>query len=291
MKHCTVDLGGPVHYVDHGGTGKPIVLVHGLGGSHVNWAAVGPALTAHGRVVALDLAGHGRTRSVNRNARVTGNRQLLGAFLRTVAGEPAVLIGNSMGGYLSMAAAADEPDRVSSLVLVDPACPVKEGVKWDRRVFYLFMGYALPGIGGLLLRRRRRLPAERMVEEMLALCCVDASRVPPAVVAAHVDMARERQGLGRAYGRDFLDAQRSLMAQLLRRDGYFRMVASVRAPALIVQGDRDRLVNVESARALAALRPDWRLEILEGVGHVPQLEVPERFLKVVEPWLAERAAA
>jgi pimeloyl-ACP methyl ester carboxylesterase len=81
------------------------------------------------------------------------------------------------------------------------------------------------------------------------------------------------------------------MAQLLRRESYFQMVASVRAPALIVQGDRDRLVNVESARALAALRPDWRIEILEGVGHVPQLEVPERFLAVVEPWLAERVAA
>jgi pimeloyl-ACP methyl ester carboxylesterase len=196
-----------------------------------------------------------------------------------------------MGGYLSMAVAADEPAKVSSLVLVDPACPVKQGVKWDRRVFYLFMGYALPMVGGLLLRRRRRMPPERMVRETLALCCVDPSLVPRAVYDAHVEMARERQGLGRAYGRDFLDAQRSLMAQLLRRDAYFEMVARVRAPALLVQGDRDRLVNVESARALAALRPDWRIEILEGVGHVPQLEAPERFLKVVEPWLAERVAA
>lgn len=291
MKHCSVDLGGPVHYVDFGGSGRPIVLVHGLGGSHVNWAAVGPSLVAHGHVMAIDLAGHGRTRSVNRNARVAGNRQLLASFLRVVAGEPAVLMGNSMGGYLSMAVAADEPSRVSSLVLVDPACPVKQGVKWDRRVFYLFMGYALPGVGGLLLRRRRRLPPQQMVNETLSLCCVDPSLVPAEVVKAHVEMARERQGLGRAYGRDFLDAQRSLMAQLLRRETYFAMVASIRAPALIVQGDRDRLVNVESARALAAMRPGWRFEILEGVGHVPQLEAPERFLRIVEPWLVARAAA
>jgi pimeloyl-ACP methyl ester carboxylesterase len=291
MKHCIVDLGSPVHYVDFGGSGRPIVLVHGLGGSHVNWAAVGPALAAHGRVVAIDLAGHGRTRSVGRNARVASNQRLLGAFLQAVAGEPAVLMGNSMGGYLSMAVAAAQPDRVSSLVLVDPACPVKQGVKWDRRVFYLFMGYALPVVGGLLMRRRRRMPPEQMVRETLSLCCVDPSLVAPAVYDAHVEMARERQSLGRAYGRDFLDAQRSLMAQLLRRETYLEMVASIRAPALIVQGDRDRLVNVESARALAAARSDWRIEVLEGVGHVPQLEVPERFLEVVEPWLAERVAA
>jgi pimeloyl-ACP methyl ester carboxylesterase len=69
------------------------------------------------------------------------------------------------------------------------------------------------------------------------------------------------------------------------------MVASIRANALIVQGNRDRLVRVEATRALAAARPDWRLEILDDVGHVPQLEAPERFLAIVEPWLRTRAAA
>ena len=63
------------------------------------------------------------------------------------------------------------------------------------------------------------------------------------------------------------------------------MVAGIRARALIVQGSEDRLVRVEAARALAARRPDWRFELLEGVGHVPQLEAPERFLAAVEPWL------
>src|SRR5512133_1657597 len=98
MRHDTVDLDGPVHYVDFGGAGRPIVLVHGLGGSYCNWLAVGPRLTAHGRVLALDLVGHGLTRSLGRSARVSANRRLLGRFLAAVARAPAILFGNSMGG-------------------------------------------------------------------------------------------------------------------------------------------------------------------------------------------------
>src|SRR5882762_4121025 len=135
MQHRTVDLDGQVHYADFGGEGRPIVLVHGLGGSHVNWLAVAPGLAAHGHVVALDLAGHGRTRSMGRTAKVGDNRRLLGRFLDAVAREPAVLIGNSMGGYLALAEAAEEPAKVASLVLVNAAVPMAPGARVDPRTF------------------------------------------------------------------------------------------------------------------------------------------------------------
>jgi pimeloyl-ACP methyl ester carboxylesterase len=285
MKSHTVDLDGPVHYVDFGGSGRPIVLVHGLGGSHLNWLPVGLRLAAHGRVLALDLAGHGRTPSVGRTARVDANRRLLGRFLETVAGAPAILMGNSMGGYLSMAEAAAEPDKVASLVLVAPAVPNTKVHSWHPVVLALFAGYALPGIGRTLMRWRYRRGPERLVRDTLRLCCVDASRIPSDAVLAHVELARERMVRGRLDGRDFLTAQRSLMAELVRPRRFYEMVAQIRAPGLIVQGGRDRLVRVAAARVLAAARPDWRFEMLEGVGHVPQLEAPERFLAAVEPWL------
>ena len=69
------------------------------------------------------------------------------------------------------------------------------------------------------------------------------------------------------------------------------LIRRVRAGALIVHGRGDRLVRVEAARALVAERPDWRLEVLDDIGHVPQLEAPERFLALVEPWVAGRTAA
>jgi glycerol-3-phosphate dehydrogenase len=282
---------GPVHYADFGGSGPPIVLVHGLGGSHLNWLPVAPRLARHGRVVALDLAGHGRTVSRGRSARVGANRKLLGQFLDEVARAPAVLMGNSMGGYLSLAEAASEPAKVAALVLVNAALPMVRRRTFDRRVLAWFTMMAMPGVGGAMMRLRARRGPEQMVRDVLRLCCADPSLVPPEVVEAHVALARERIGYGRVAGKDFLAAQRSLMARLLRRKRFQRMVAGIRARALIVQGDRDRLVQVESARALAAARPDWRLVVLDGVGHVPQLEAPERFLAAVEPWLAGRAAA
>ncbi len=290
VQHRTVDLDGPVHYADFGGSGRPIVLVHGLGGSHANWLSVGGRLAAHGRVLAPDLAGHGRTRSLGRSARVGANRRLLGRFLDAVAREPAVLVGNSMGGYLSLAEAADEPGKVTSLVLVDPAVPIAPGAGFDWQVFTYFAGVALPLVGGAFMRRRARGGAERIVRDMLAVCCVDPSRVAADVLEAHVELSRERLASGEVPGHAFLVAQRSLMARLVRRRHFYEMVAGIRASALIVQGERDRLVRVEAVRALAAARPDWRLEVMDDVGHVPHLETPQRFLAVVEPWLAAHAA-
>jgi pimeloyl-ACP methyl ester carboxylesterase len=290
MERRTVDLGGPVHYADFGGSGRPIVLVHGLGGSHLNWLSVAPRLATHSRVLAVDLIGHGRTRSLGRSASVEANLRLLGRFVEAVAPGPAVLIGNSMGGYLSLALAAAEPEKVASLVLVAPAVPTAPGTLLDRQVFAFFAGSAVPLVGGALVRWRRRHGPERLVRDMLALCCVDATRIERDVVDAHVELARERATYGPVVVRDFLAAQRSLLVKLLRRRPFFAMAKGVAIPTLIVQGERDRLVRVEAARALAASRPDWRLEVLDGVGHVPQLEAPEDFLRLVEPWLKGSSA-
>ncbi len=281
-----VELGGLVHYVEFGGKGPPIVLVHGLGGSHLNWLPVAPALAEHGRVYALDLGGHGRTRGPAANARVGSNQRLITRFIESVAGEPAVLFGNSMGGYLSLAVAAAVPEHIRALVLVSAALPIPRGTKMDRKVLALFAAYTLPFVGSTIARIRARHGPEKMVRDTLSLCCVDPRLVPDEVFQAHVELARERLAHGAGSGREFLAAQRSLMNRLLRRRRFYEMAGRIQANAVIVQGDRDRLVRVEAARALAAARPDWRLEILAGVGHVPQLETPRRFLQVVEPWLA-----
>ena len=291
MQHRTVDLDGPVHYADFGGSGPPIVLVHGLGGSHLNWLPVAPRLAAHGRVFAIDLAGHGRTLSLGRTARVSANRRLLGRFLDAVAREPVVLMGNSMGGYISLAEAAAEPAKVASLVLVDAAVPAASGASLDLRTIALFAGLTLPFIGGALMSLRARKGPVENVRSILALCCKDPSRIAPEVYDAHVALARERATYGPVVRRDFLEAQRSLLTALLQRRRFYAMIAAIRAKTLIIQGEQDRLVRVESARALHAARPDWRLEVLDDVGHVPQLEAPERFLAIVEPWLRTRAAA
>src|SRR5438309_11835033 len=121
MLSRTLDLDGPVHVADFGGAGPTMVLVHGLGGSHANWLAVGPALAAHARVLAPDLPGFGRTPLAGRSARVRANVELLDRLLDAVDGRPAVLVGNSMGGLIAMMEAEARTEKVAGHVLAAPA--------------------------------------------------------------------------------------------------------------------------------------------------------------------------
>src|SRR5262245_42618283 len=183
-----VDAGGAVHILDFGGQGPPIVLVHGLGGSTTNWLAVAPRLAEVGRTIAIDLAGFGRTPPGGRGASLAANRDLVHAVLTRVVGEPAVLVGNSMGGAIALMEAAAAPAAVSHLVLVAAAQPSPRATGIDREVFAIFAMYSLPWVGEWYMRRRAaRLGAEGMVREMIALCCADPAGIDPVVKKAHVE--------------------------------------------------------------------------------------------------------
>ena len=134
-----VDLDGPVHYREWAGPDGPtFVCVHGLGGSLLNWVSVAPALAKRGRVVAVDLVGFGKTPREGRSAGMKANRLLLSRFLGEVATGPVVLIGNSMGGAISMLQAALEPQSVAGLALTSPALPWSRGGRPDPMVAAAF---------------------------------------------------------------------------------------------------------------------------------------------------------
>lgn len=288
MKSTHVDLEGPVHYVDFGGDGPPLVCVHGLGGSALNWMAVAPAISAAYRVLAPDLRGFGRT-PLGPGARLRDNEHLLELFLRHVAGWPATLIANSMGGLLSVRLAARRPDLVHSLVLVDPALPWRRYRGADRPLYALLTGLLTPGLGGAILRRRiRRAGPERIFKGALDLVCANPNRVPAEVVRAHVELEQEWIHWPRRQ-RALVQAARSL-AWAYARASDSRTYQRVRAPALVVHGDRDRLVPVRSSLAIGP-RYGWQVEVLPDVGHVPMMEAPGDFTRVTLGWLAAQAAA
>ena len=88
-----------------------------------------------------------------------------------------------------------------------------------------------------------------------------------------------------------LQTMRSLIASNLRRASFHANVRHVRAPTLVVHGDRDRVVPLSASRRLVEIRPDWELHVFEGLGHVPMMEDPQGFLEVVRRWLAGRGQA
>ena len=281
------DIDGPVHYLDFGGPagGPVLVCVHGLDGCAVNWAAIAPLLTGRFRVLAPDLAGHGLTRSAGRSASVAANQVLLHRFIEAVRGVPALLMGNSMGGMISLLEAAANPGAVAGLILVDPALPFAPA--WpDPMVVAQFALFATPWVGQLLMSRGRQLPPEAAVTRLLSLCCADAARVSPDVVAQHVEVARRRAEFSGAE-RDVSTALRSVVRTAGYGTGhaYRRAVGSVGQPVLLLHGRRDPLVPVSVARAAARGHPGWTLVELPGVGHVPQLEAPEQCARAITGWL------
>jgi pimeloyl-ACP methyl ester carboxylesterase len=283
-----VDLDGPVHYLDFGGPadGPVIVGVHGLNGSAVNWAALAPLLTGHCRLLAPDLAGHGMTRSSGRSTKVPANRALLHRFIETVPGSPVILMGNSMGGMISLGEAAQDPGTVAGLILIDPALPFLP-VRLDPLVTAMFVVYAIPGLGQRVMRRGRRLSPEQLVAGVLELCCGDVTRISRTTFEQHVEMARRRAAIADGE-QDFLTAARSVVAEAayVTGRGYRRAVRSASGPVLLLHGSLDRLVPVASARAAARAHPDWTFVELPGVGHVPQLEVPQQCATLITGWLA-----
>ncbi len=281
------DLDGPVHYLDFGGPadGPLLVCVHGLGGSALNWAAVAPALAETCRVVALDLAGFGHTLGGSRSTSVAANQRLLHRFLVEVAGTPAVLVGNSMGGLISIRQAAERPDTTAGLVLVDPALPPEVRGLPDPRVVAMFAAFMVPVVGRRVVGRSRDgASAERAARDLLRLCCADPARVPSEVVDLHVELAGQRLEYPDVDS-ELLTAARSLVWVLADRRRFSAMQRAIDVPVLLLHGDRDRLVDIGAARAAARANPHWQFEVAEGVGHLPQLEAPRWTVDAVLGWL------
>jgi glycerol-3-phosphate dehydrogenase len=286
LRSSTVDLGVPVHFVDFGGSGPAMVLVHGLGGAAENWFAVGSTLARRARVVAPDLMGFGRTPPGRDGVEVHANQQLLDRFLAAVVGGPAILVGNSMGGLIAMMEAARSPARVAGLVLVSPAQPRPRGAPIDWPLLLAMIVYSIPVLGRWLWRRRvKRLGPAGLVDNLFRIVCVDPSRVPPDVREAHVALTAERLAHMPWSEQAFATAARSVMRALGRKQEWQAMVSAITAPTLVIQGARDRLVPLMASRLLAQQRPDWRLEVLEDIGHVAQLEDPGRFVAIIDRWL------
>lgn len=286
---------GPV-YVRSGPTqgGEPAMLVHGLGGSALNWTDLVALLAGRVEAEMIDLPGFGRS------APPADRRYRLGAHVRAVVariearGAGAVhLFGNSLGGAVSTLVAAKRPDLVRTLTLVSPALPSLRPTRGgDPRLPLLL----LPGLEQLARRRLAGLTPEQRARGVLELCYGDPSRVSPERFAEAVEEVRRRGTLGHD-GEAFTRSLRGLIGSYLARGdrAVWQQAARVQAPTLLVWGDRDRLVDVALAPRALRTFPDARLLVLPGVGHVAQMERPDlvarAFLGLLEELEARRRPA
>src|SRR5574341_1431143 len=160
-------------------------------------------------------------------------------------------------------------------VLVDPALPQSGTGLPAWQVVARFAPLVVPQVGSRYIGfRARRLGPARLVEATLEWTLADCNRLDPGVHERLVEVATTRSEFPEA-ARAYADAARSLFFYT-QGGGMGGDIGRVRCPTLVVHGALDRLVPLSSARSLARRRGDFSLEVIDGCGHAPQLEMPDR---------------
>jgi pimeloyl-ACP methyl ester carboxylesterase len=261
---------------------EPAVYVHGLGGSSTNWTDLAGILAGRLDGQAIDLPGFGysgRARSYGLDAMA---RHVVRWIEHSDRG-PVHLLGNSMGGAAAVKVAAARPDLVRSLTLISPAMPFLDPRRsLQGRVVPLLL---LPNAAWLAGRRMSAMDPEVLADMVIDSCYADPTRYPEQRRLEAIEEAKLRHRVP-WYAEAYVGSLRGLVGSFLRaylpgEGSIWRAAARITAPTLVVAGRQDKLVDIRTAPQVAQLIPDSRLMMLEGVGHVAQMEVPRSVARAV----------
>jgi 4,5:9,10-diseco-3-hydroxy-5,9,17-trioxoandrosta-1(10),2-diene-4-oate hydrolase len=265
----TVD-GVRVHY-QRAGSGPPLLLIHGLVGSALNWRLNIEDLSKDSTVYAIDLLNMGQSDRVpGLDASLLATASAIARWMEAVGLERADVAGHSHGGAVAMMLAAQHPERVGKMILFAPANPFCD-------------------LGRQLISFYKTRPGQMLAKLIPAL---------PTFIKA--------TALGRMYG----DPSRATRASLegytagLATPGsvnhvlqivqsWYSDMALLRAalsrlatrPTLLIWGDRDRAVGLSSAKQLHKLLSQSELLVIPGVGHIAFEEMPEICNRAMREWL------
>ena len=245
--------------------GVPVVLIHGFGGDKETWLLMAPRLRGC-PLVLLDLPGHGASTVVGREgASPAAMGKAVVAALDVLGHDRVHLCGNSMGGGIALWIARHHPARIASLTLVASVAPELAESELTR---------ALARGENLLI------PGGDDPDSFIKLVVEKPPRVPRAIkryVAAR-----------RAAARPVLEELFRGWAFATPEDGLPRDLEAIAQPTLIIHGARDRIIHPDTARKVVGRLPRARLELLEGIGHVPQLEAPAVVARLIHRHLEEQ---
>jgi pimeloyl-ACP methyl ester carboxylesterase len=240
----------------HGTAGDlPIVVLHGWGAHLEAVAPILAALDGASDLVALDLPGFGESEAPPETWDTDDYARFVLDFLDQIGIERAHLVGHSHGGRVSIVLAADRPERVGRLLLVDSAgIPPKRGWRYRRRVAVAKLGRVVAKLGGA--------PGRRLQDRMRA----------------------------RVASRDYLEASeamRGTFRAVVAADLRDRL-ARIGASTLLVWGELDEDTPLWMGRVMEELIPDAGLVVLEGAGHYSYADAPGQFRAVARRFLLDQ---
>ncbi len=263
----TADVNGATLHYEVAGEGGPLVLVHaGISDSRM-WDAQVDAFSRFYRTIRYDLRGFGRSPIVEGPY---SHHADLRALLDALEVDRASLVGCSMGGATVIDFALENPERVEALVLVGSAVG---GFEFDEGPPEEWDGLVAADEAGDL---------ERVSELEVRMWVDGPSRGPDAVVPAVRDLVREMNLIALENEATQLDEELELWPPASTR------LSQIQAPTLILVGDKDRARTLAAADLLEGELPDARKMVMAGTAHLPNMECPEEFNRLVLDFLKGR---
>jgi pimeloyl-ACP methyl ester carboxylesterase len=239
-----------VHFVD-GGAGQPVVLLHGWGGQIASFGPIPAQLAERFRVIAIDLPGFGESPVPGRPWGARDYGDSIAALLTQLGTSPVVLVGHSHGGRTAIALAADHPELVRKLVLIDSAGIVpRRGSRYYARIYLIKAARRLLSLPGL---RNWKDTVMRRVYRLAGSSDFNAAANP---------------------------VLRATLVKLVNED-LRGLLPRIAAPTLLIWGTEDRDTPLGDGKLMERLIPDAGLVVFEGAGHFSYLDQPAAFLRVM----------
>ncbi|HYL79374.1 MAG TPA: alpha/beta fold hydrolase [Candidatus Acidoferrum sp.] len=239
-------------YVEDGGSGYPVVLIHALGTSLRSWGRVVPVLEKRYRVVRYDFRGHGRSEKSAGPASLSLLAEDLRALLQALGFARVHIVGLAVGAIIAQQFAVDHRGLASGLVLADTRSAIDSSAAAYNE-----------GRAEMVERGGMRAAVDLTIERAFA----------PGFAERHPEALAEFRG-------EFLANDPHGYASISRALSSFHVtdrLPEIDCPTLLLTGEMDRLCPPAEAAAMQARLPKAKLEILPGVGHFSAIEAPEVF--------------
>ncbi|MBP7736989.1 MAG: alpha/beta hydrolase [Spirochaetes bacterium] len=258
-----------IHYIGKG-AGKPVIMIHGFLYNTAMWNKNIDKLSKKFKVYAIDLWGWGYSQRLPKDAYSFDlySRQVIG-FMDALKIPKASLVGQSMGGGISVYTAAHNPDRIDRLLLVAPAV-IPYDLPLDARVF------KLPFVGEFMLS----IPGDSLLTDNLKnIFFYDKAGVTDEYAAEVLRPSHiEGTHAGALYMHRYM-----LVPPVVEKEA--KMLAAMGKPILIIHGHEDRAVPLDRSQELAKMWKTAKLVIFEKAGHCPHDEHAERFNRLALDFL------
>lgn len=271
-KYITLD-GTEVHYCDQG-QGPALLLLHGFSDALQTWDGWVAAVNDHYRIIRPDLPGFGLTGPLKEGEySKEGYIRFIDQFITKLNLPKVILVGNSLGGAIAWNYALRYPEKVDRMILIDPA-------GYPLSIPFPLKIVSIPVLKHISTLITPRFMFQLSLEQVLG----DSRMVTPEMVNRFYEL-NLRPG-----NRAALVAVMDNLKQLNEDPAFCKAIAGIQTPTLLLWGEKDRWIPVSQVKLWQRDLPGIQTIVYQGVGHVPQIEIPGRSAADVHQWLVAAGA-